>query len=114
MFHMEQISFDYWQKIEMRVGEIIQVERVVNSDKLYKLQVNIGKENPIQIISGIVPYYTQEELLHKKIIVLVNLAPATIRGEMSQGMLLAAGSHKEDRCVLLTVEKDIEVGTIIT
>ncbi len=111
---MEQITFDQWQKLVIKVGKIFKVERVPNTNKLYKLQVDIGTEKPIQIISGIVPYYQEEELLNKKIIVLVNLVPAKFAGEISEGMLLAAEDKTEDKCVLLTVEKDIKEGAIVT
>lgn len=111
---MDKITFSDWEKIEMRVGKIIKVEKVPDTDKLYKLQVEIGREKPIQIVTGLVPYYSEKELQDRKIIVLVNLEPAKFKGEISEGMLLCAVDEKEDKCVLLTVEKDIEVGTPIT
>ena len=111
---MDQITFDDWKKLQMKVGQIAKVERVPKTDKLYRLQVNIGGEKLIQIITSLVPYYTEEELQGKKIIVLVNLVPAKFAGEVSEGMLLCAENEETNKCVLLTVEKDIEPGTIIT
>ena len=111
---MNQISFNEWKKLEIRVGKILKVERVPKTDKLYKLQVDIGKEKPIQIVTGLVPFYSEEELLNRKIIVLVNLEPAKFKVEISEGMLLCAVDEKEDKCVLLTVEKEVKSGTIIT
>ncbi len=111
---MDKISFDEWKKVEMKVGKILKVERIPNTDNLYKLQVDVGEENARQIVTGLVPFYKEEELLNKKIIVLVNLEPAKFKGELSEGMLLCAEDEKEGKCVLLTVEKDIEPGTNIT
>ena len=111
---MNTISFDEWKKLEMKVGKILKVERVPKTDKLYKLQVDIDEEKPRQIITGLVPYYSEEELKDRKIIVLTNLEPAKFKREVSEGMLLCAESDDGSKCILLTVEKDIEAGTLIT
>ena len=111
---MDQISFNEWKKLEIRVGKILKVERVPKTDKLYKLQVDIGKEKPIQIVTGLVPHYQEEELQDRKIIVLVNLEAAKFAGEISEGMLLCAVDEENDKCILLSVEKDTEAGTIVT
>ena len=111
---MDKINFEDWKKIEMRVGKILTVERIPKSNNLYKLQVNIGQEKTVQIVTGLVPYYTEDELKDRKIIVLVNLEPAKFRGEVSEAMLLCATDDDNDKCVLLTLEKDIEEGTLIT
>ena len=111
---MNTVSFPDWKKLELRVGNIIKVERVPKTDKLYKIQVEIGKEKAIQIVTGLVPFYSEQELQDRKIIVLVNLELAKFKGEVSEGMLLCAENQNENKCVLLTVEKDIEVGTIVT
>lgn len=111
---MDKINFDEWKKIEMKVGKILEVERIPKTDKLYKLQVDIGEEKPRQVITGLVPYYSEEELQDRKIIVLTNLEPAKFKGETSEAMLLCATNKEENKCVLLNVEKDIEVGTRIT
>jgi len=109
-----KISIDDFKKVDMRVGKIISVEKIPNRDKLYKLQVDIGEEIPRQIITGLVPYYSADELLGKQIIVLANLEPAKFAGEISEGMLLAAESENHSKCVILTVDKEIEVGTRIS
>ena len=98
----------------MRVGKILKVKRIPKTKKLYKLQVDIGEEKPIQIVTSLVPYYTEEELKNQKIIVLVNLKPVKFAGEISNGMLLCAEKEDGSECVLLTVQKDIDVGTQIT
>ena len=75
---MEQIEYSDFKKLDMKVGIITKVERVPETENLYKLQVDIGKN--IQIVTSLVPYYTEEELLNQKIIVLVNLKPTKFRG----------------------------------
>jgi len=109
-----KIDLDDFKKIDMRVGKIITVEKIPNRDKLYKLQVDIGEKKPRQIITGLVPYYSKEELEGKIIIIITNLKPAKFAGEISEGMLLAAESEDGSKCVLLTVDKEIEVGTRIS
>ncbi len=110
---MEQINFDDWKKLEIKVGKIIGVERVPKTEKLYKLKVDIG-EKTIQIVTSLVPYYSEDELKDKKIIVLINLKPAKFGGEISEGMLLCAEKEDESECVLLTPDKEIEQGIPIT
>jgi len=98
----------------MRVGKVLEVERVVNADKLYKVQIDIGGENPIQTITSLVDYYSIEQLTGKTVITLVNLEPVKMRGETSDCMLLCAEKEDSSECVLLTPEKEIPVGTPIT
>jgi methionyl-tRNA synthetase len=86
---MDIITFDEFKRMDFRVGEIVEAERVEGTEKLVKMQVNIGPETR-QMIGGIADKYTPEELTGKKVIVIVNLKPAVIRGIESQGMLLAA------------------------
>lgn len=107
----DKINYEDFQKVEMKVGKVLSVEKIPNRDKLYKLQVDIGEEKPRQIITGLVPYYSKEELEGKLIIVLTNLKPAKFAGEISDGMLLAAETDDHQKCVVLTVDKEIEVGT---
>ena len=76
---MEEITFDEWKKLEIRVGKILKVERVPRTEKLYKLQVDLGDKS-VQIVSSLVPYYTEEELQNRKIVVLVNLKPTKFAG----------------------------------
>ena len=112
--NMSEISYDDFKKLKMCVGLVKKVERVPETDKLYKLQVDIGKEKPIQIVTSLVDHYAEEELTGKKIIVLVNLKASEFRGEISEGMLLCAETEDHSKCVLLTIEKDIEPGTPVT
>ncbi len=110
---MEEIEYKDFKKLQMKVGKIVEVERVPKTEKLYKLQVDI-QDKEIQIVTSLVPYYSEEELQDKKIVVLVNLKPTKFMGELSEGMLLCAEKEDESECVLLSVEKEIDIGTPIT
>ncbi|MCK4243842.1 tRNA-binding protein [Candidatus Bathyarchaeota archaeon] len=109
---MNIISFDDFKKIDIRTGTIIEVERVPNTRKLYKIRVDLGERGVKQTISSLVGYYTKEELLNKRAIFLANLEPAKFAGETSEGMLLAA--EMNDKVVLLTTDKEIRNGAKIT
>ncbi len=108
------ITIDELSKVELRVGQIKEVSRVENADKLYKLLVDVGEEELRTIVTGLVPFYKEEELLNKQIVIVTNLKPAKLRGIMSNGMLLAAG--ETDVVKLLTLDNNagnIENGTRI-
>ena len=108
------ITIDELSKVELTVGQIKEVSRVENADKLYKLLVDVGETEPRTIVTGLVPYYKEEELLNKQIVVVTNLKPAKLRGIMSNGMLLAAGETEVVK--LLTLDSNagsIENGTRI-
>lgn len=102
------ISIEDFKKIELRVGKIIEVRDHPNADKLYVLIVDFGNEKR-QIVSGIKEYYKKEELLNKKIVVIVNLEPKKFRGIESQGMLLAA-QDEEGRLALLVPDREVKEG----
>ncbi len=91
---MENISFDLFKQIDLRVAEIKACEDVPGADRLYKLTIDIGGER--QIVAGIKAHYTKEELIGKKIAVVANLEPRTIRGLTSHGMLLAASDPEKN------------------
>lgn len=98
--------------MDLRVAEIKSCEDVAGADKLYQLTVDFGEER--QIVAGIKPYYSKEELVGKKIIVITNLEPRSLRGITSQGMLLAASNEDKSSVVLLTLDKDIPKGSRIS
>ena len=98
------ITIDELDKVELKVGQIKEVERVAKSKKLYKLQIDVGEKTPRTIVSGIVQYYTEEELLGKQVVVVTNLKPAKLCGIESNGMLLAAG--EEDVVKLLVLDNN--------
>ena len=106
----ETINFSDWEKLDLRVGEIIEVDEIEGADKLYKLKINIGEEIRT-VCAGIKKYYSRDELKGKKVILLSNLAPRRLKGIESQGMILAAVSKDESQVILLTPEKDVEVGS---
>lgn len=110
---MENITFDGFKKIEMRVGEIKEVDEVEGADRIFKLKVDIGGEER-ELIAGIKLHYQKESLLGKKIIVLVNLEPKTIKGVQSHGMLLAAAAEDKSSLSVLTIDKDMPAGTRVS
>ena len=89
--------------LTLKAGEIEEVEDHPDADKLYVLRVNLGK--PIQLVAGIKQYYSKEELVGKKIVIVSNLKPAKLRRVISQGMLLAAEDKKGKVILLETSEK---------
>jgi methionyl-tRNA synthetase len=105
------INTETFSQVELRVAQILEAEPVKKSDRLLKLQVDLGEEKR-QIIAGIAQNYKPETLIGKKVIVVVNLTPATLRGQISQGMLLAASNEKQ--LTLLTVLEDIAPGSKIS
>lgn len=97
---LAEIQFDDFAKVELRVAEIIECEPIKKAKKLLKLQVNDGTDEPRQIVSGIAPWYKPEELIGKKVVIVANLKPAKLCGEMSNGMLLAGDVSDDDVQVL--------------
>lgn len=106
-----EITYDDFAKLQFRVGKIIKCEEVPKSKKLLCSQVKIGSEVK-QIVSGIKQYYSAEEMVGKKVMVLTNLKPATLAGVVSEGMLLCA-EDAEGNLALLAPEKDMPSGAEI-
>ena len=100
-----------FQKLDLRVAKIIGAERAPNADKLLLLQIDVGAGERRQIVAGIGKAYTPEQLVGRRIIVIVNLKPAVIRGHKSEGMLLAAGD--DDSLALLSPDRDLPPGARI-
>ncbi len=107
----EEITFEDFGKMQFQVGEIIACEEVKKSKKLLCSQVKIGSQVK-QIVSGIKKYYSPEEMVGKKVMVLVNLKPAKLAGVLSEGMLLCA-EDAEGNLALMTPEKDMPSGAEI-
>ncbi|MBD3379250.1 MAG: methionine--tRNA ligase subunit beta [Candidatus Omnitrophica bacterium] len=103
-----RLSFEDFKKIDLRVAEIVEAREHPDADKLYLLKVDLGDEQR-QIVAGIRTAYDAGELTGKKIVLVANLEPAVIRGEESNGMLLAAKDG--DLPVLLTPERDVSPGS---
>ena len=106
------ITFNDFKKIELKVGEIKEVNDHPSADKLYIINVNTGEERTL--VAGIKNHYSKKELIGKKIIVVCNLEEKELRGIKSQGMLLAASDDDKENVVLLTIDKDIENGSKIS
>lgn len=109
------IQFDDFIKLDLRVGTITAAELHPNADRLLKLQVDLG-DHQRQICAGIKQYYEPEQLIGKQIIVVANLAPRTIRGEESNGMLMAASAMDGETVtdvVVLSPSKPVPAGSSV-
>jgi methionyl-tRNA synthetase len=104
------ITIDDFAKIELRVAQIVLAERIPKADKLLRLEVDLGYERR-QILSGIAEWYTPEDLIGRRIVVITNLAPRKMRGLESHGMLLAASEGEGGKPVLATFSEDIALGS---
>ena len=104
--HEEEIGIDAFAKVEIRVGKVLACEPVPKAKKLLKLQIDLGYEKR-QVVSGIAKYYTPDELIGKKVPVIVNLKPATLCGVESRGMILASG---EDDVKVVFIDDSVKCG----
>lgn len=105
------LSFDDFKKVEMRVGTVLKAERHPNADKLLRLEVDLGEAAPRQILSGLAEHFAPEDLTGKQVCVVVNLAPRTIRGLVSHGMVLTA--ECDGKLQLLTAAGAVPNGSYI-
>ena len=105
---LAQIEFDDFAKVELRVATVTECEPIKKAKKLLKLTVNDGTAEPRQIVSGISPWYKPEDLIGKNVIIVANLKPAKLCGEMSNGMLLAGDVNENDVKVVFV---DLPAGT---
>jgi methionine--tRNA ligase beta chain len=111
VLELSEVTFKDFKKLNIRIGTVVEVKRVPGSDKLYIMKVDMEDEIR-QIVTGLVDYYSEEELMGKVIAVVVNLKPAKIFGQWSYGMLLAAEKDKD--LALLTVDRAIGNGASVT
>ena len=109
----EEIKFDEWKKLDLRVGKIISVEPHPNADKLYLLEVDLGSFGKRKLVAGLRQHYKEKDLKGKFCIVFTNLEPATIRGIKSEGMILAAVTDDRSKVFIIKPEKEIELGSKI-
>jgi methionyl-tRNA synthetase len=107
----EEITYDDFMKLDLRVAEVIQAEKMKKADKLLRIQLDLGTEKR-QVVSGIAKFYTPEELVGKKVICVTNLKPVKLRGELSQGMILS-GEDSEGNLSLATVASDLPNGSVV-
>lgn len=106
----EEIGIDDFAKVELRIAQVLACEPVPKADKLLKLQLDLGYEQR-QVVSGIAKFYKPEELVGRKVICVTNLKPVKLRGELSQGMILAASQG--DQLTLATVPDSMPNGAIV-
>ena len=104
----KQISIEDFMTVDLRVARVVSAERIEGTDRLLKMQVDLGSEQR-QLVAGIAQAYAAEDLVGKRIIVVANLKPARVRGVESQGMLLAADAG--GRPIVATFEDDVPLGT---
>ena len=104
---MDIVTFDEFKRMDLRVGEILKAERVPGTDKLLKIEVNVGTEKRT-MVAGVGDVYSPEEMVGKKLIVIVNLKPAVIRGIESQAMLLAA--EIGGKAIIPFFDRDVPAG----
>jgi methionyl-tRNA synthetase len=105
------ITIDDFIKVELRSATVLEAEKVPKADKLLRLMVDLGEEQPRQILAGIAQHYAPEDVVGRKIIVVANLAPRKLRGLESNGMLLAASVGEDGKPVLATFGEDVPNGT---
>jgi methionyl-tRNA synthetase len=103
------LSVEEFARVDLRVAEIVSAESIPGSDKLLKLEVDLGERRTV--VAGIAMHYRPEELVGRQVVVVANLKPATLRGVRSEGMLLAAGDRKE--LVLVGPERKVTPGSVV-
>ena len=107
------ISFDDFTKVKLRVGRVTEARDHPNADRLLIIQVDLGDEQR-QICAGLKGHYSPEDLVGKNLIIVTNLAPRQMRGEISNGMLLAASTDDHDQVIALTTMSDIAAGSSVS
>ena len=108
---MSSASLDDFRKLELKTAKVLDVQEISGADKLWRLRVDMGSETK-EIVAGIKLHYTRDDLLGRNIVVVNNLAPATIRGIESQGMLLAAKA--DSKLSILTLDRELPPGTPVS
>jgi methionine--tRNA ligase beta chain len=108
---MSEITIDDFNKIDLRVAEILEAKRVAGADKILELRIKVG-DTTRTLAAGIAQHYAPETLVGRKIVVVANLQPRRVRGVESQGMLLAASDGA--RVVLLAPDRDVPSGSRVS
>jgi len=106
------VSIEEFKKMDLRLAEVLSAEKVSSADKLLKLTLSLGEEKR-EVVAGIAQYYQPEELVGKKVVMIVNLQPAKIRGIESQGMILAAVDQENKLTLLVPEREDVATGAKI-
>ena len=110
MEEKETIQYSDFAKVELKIGKVLNAEKIEGADKLLKLTISLGNETRT-ICAGIAQHYEPDYLVGKKVVVVANLASKKTRGVESQGMILAASDAEDTKIIFLTPEKDIEEGS---
>ncbi len=110
---MTKIPYSDFEKLDLRVGKIIEVQDHPKADKLYILTVDFGEPGPRTIVAGLRTKYTQEQLKGKEAVFVSNLEPVTLRGIQSEGMILAASTEDKSEVFFIKPEKEIQPGSKI-
>ena len=105
------ITYDDFAKIQLRVATILQASSLEKSKKLVRLQVDLGNGEHRQVLAGIKEYYTPEQLVGKQIILVCNLAPRAMMGEISHGMLLAATDSATNKVIIMSPSEPVAPGS---
>ena len=108
----EEISIDDFEKVDLRVARVLECEAIKGSKKLLKLQLELGQEKR-QVVSGISKYYKPEELLGKYVVVVANLKPVRLKGELSEGMILCAASNDDSKLFTVSIQEELPTGSIV-
>jgi methionyl-tRNA synthetase len=126
---LPQIPFDHFAKVDLRVATVLSAEPHPNADKLLKLRLDDGTPEGRQVCAGIKAWYEPASLVGKQVVIVANLEPRTLRGEISHGMILAASDLKADAApavdgakpgpdernvVVLAVEKPVKAGSRVS
>ncbi len=113
-----EITFDDFAKVDLRVAKVLEAVPHPDADRLLKLQIDDGSGEPRQICAGIREHYEPESLVGKAIVIVANLAPRTIRGQESRGMLIAASDaakgSDERNVVVMTPMSEIGAGSVVS
>ncbi len=109
----EQVDIDYFMKVKLRVARVEAAEAVPKSNKLLKLQLDLGPLGKRQILAGVAKFYAPEALIGRRIIVVANLKPAKLMGLESQGMLLAASSEDGTQLLIADPGQTMPEGSVV-
>ena len=110
----DEVKFSEWQRLDLRVGKILSVEDHPNADKLYIIEVDLGKLGKRKLVAGLKEHYKPKDLKGKLCIVFTNLEPAMLRGVKSEGMILAAVSEDHKEVKIIQPAKEIELGSKVS
>lgn len=106
-----KIDYEDFAKIEFKIGVIKECVKHPNADRLLVFQIDVGENEPRQIISSIAEFYNPEDVIGKRVVVVTNLKKAKFRGMTSNGMLMCASLENDEDVELLTITKDFAGGT---